>query len=56
MISHIDYEKFGCDVSPLNAIFLSLSSTFEDAGQLEAAEKMVWGNIEKFVSAYNRSG
>ncbi|MDI6742584.1 MAG: hypothetical protein QMD11_07555 [Smithella sp.] len=49
MISHIDYEKFGRDVSPLNAIFLSLSSTFENAGQLEAAEKMVWDNIEKFV-------
>lgn len=49
MISHIDYEKFGRDISPLNAIFLSLSSVFEDTGQLDNAEKMIWSNIEKFV-------
>jgi len=39
MISHIDYEKFGRAVSPLNAILLSLSSAFADAEELERAEK-----------------
>ncbi|HON59956.1 MAG TPA: hypothetical protein PLT45_10535 [Smithella sp.] len=54
MISHIDYEKFGREPSPLNAVFLSLSSTFENAGQLAEAERLVWSNIEKFVNTYNR--
>jgi hypothetical protein len=53
MISHIDYEKFGRELSPLNAIFLSLSSEFHDALEIEAAEKMVWTNIEKFLSLYH---
>ena len=52
MISHIDYKKFGRDVSPLNTIFLSLSSLFKDAKEIEAAEKLVWSNIEKFISTY----
>jgi len=54
MISHIDYEKFGRDISPLNAIFLSLSSEFHQAEELAAAEKMVGSNIERFVSTYAR--
>ncbi len=54
MISHIDYERFGRDVSPLNSILLSLCSNFQDAAQLDAAEKMIWTNIEKFVAAYQR--
>ena len=52
MISHIDYEKFGKELSPLNSIFLSLSSEFQNGDELEAAEKMVWNNIEAFVSRY----
>jgi len=52
MISHIDYEKFGRDISPLNAILLSLSSEFHNADELAAAEKMVWSNIEKFAALY----
>ncbi len=52
MISHIDYEKFGRDISPLNAILLSLSSEFHNADELAAAEKMIWSNIEKFVALY----
>lgn len=55
MISHIDYETFGRDVSPLNAVFLSLSSEFKTKDELETAEKMVWDNIEKFVSLYRKS-
>ncbi|MDD4355915.1 MAG: hypothetical protein PHN98_01585 [Smithellaceae bacterium] len=52
MISHIDYEKFGKELSPLNSIFLSLSSEFQNGDEIEAAEKMVWKNIESFVSIY----
>ena len=54
MISHIDYEQFGREVSPLNSILLSLCSSFKDAAQLETAEKMIWKNIEAFVAAYQR--
>ena len=54
MISHIDYEKFGREVSVLNSILLSLCSSFKSAAQLAEAEKMIWANIEKFVSAYKR--
>jgi len=53
MISHIDYEKFNRDVSPLNPIFLSLASVFENAEQIRKAERLVWSNIEGFVNAYN---
>lgn len=52
MISHIDYEKFGKEISPLNSIFLSLSSEFQNGDELETAEKMVWKNIDTFVSIY----
>ncbi len=55
MISHIDYEKFGKTVSPLNAILLSLCSSFADAEELEQAEKMIWANIDSFVSVYRQS-
>jgi hypothetical protein len=49
MISHINYEKFGKDISPLNPILLSLCSSFKNAEELEAAEEMIWANIESFV-------
>ena len=49
MISHIDYEKFGRNISPLNSILLSLCSSFENTTELEAAEGMIWANIEKFI-------
>jgi hypothetical protein len=54
MISYIDYAKFGWEVSPLNSIFLSLSSSFKNAEEIEAAEKLVWSNIESFVFTYKR--
>lgn len=52
MISHIDYEKFGREISPLNAILLSLSSEFHTADELAAAERMIWANIEAFLVRY----
>ena len=39
MISYIDYAKFGREISPLNSIFLSLSSSFKNAEEIEAAER-----------------
>ncbi|PKN52071.1 MAG: hypothetical protein CVU55_08425 [Deltaproteobacteria bacterium HGW-Deltaproteobacteria-13] len=54
MISHIDYEKFGREISPLNAILLSLSSSFKNAAELEAAEGLIWSNIGNFISTYQR--
>lgn len=54
MISHIDYEKFGRSISPLNSILLSLCSSFKNAEELEAAESMIWSNIENFVSVCKR--
>ena len=52
MISYIDYKKFGRDVSPLNTIFLSFSSLFKGAKEIEVAENLLWSNIEKFISTY----
>ncbi len=49
MISHIDYEKFGREISPLNSILLSFCSEFRDEKELIEAENMIWENIEKFV-------
>ncbi len=54
MISYIDYAKFGKEISVLDPIFLSLSSSFQNASQIEKAEGLVWSNIEKLVSAYHR--
>lgn len=52
MISHINYEKFSRDISPLNPILLSLSSEIHSADELAEAENMVWNNIETFTSLY----
>ena len=54
MISYIDYAKFGKEISVFDPIFLSLSSSFQDVAQLDAAERLVGSNIEKFVSTYHR--
>jgi hypothetical protein len=55
MISRIDYEKFGRTISPLNTIFLSLSSCFNHRDEIEQAEKLLWSNLEKFISTYHRT-
>jgi hypothetical protein len=55
MISYIDYERYGRDVSRFNAIFLSLSSVFKNARDIEQAEKLLESNIEKFSCTYQRS-
>jgi len=54
MISHIDYERFGYRTSVFNSIFLSLSSVFRSAQEIEQAEEMIASNMERFISIYNR--
>ncbi|HOC60122.1 MAG: hypothetical protein KBA28_10945 [Syntrophaceae bacterium] len=55
MISHIDYEKFGRPISPLNAILLSLSSEFHNAEELEEAENLIESNLQRLVAAISRN-
>ena len=52
MINYIDYGKLGREISPFDKIFMSLSSRFEDAQELAAAENLIMGNIRKFISVY----
>jgi hypothetical protein len=54
MISYIDYAKFGREISPLDRIFMSLSSTFANAQEMEAAEDLIMGNIRQFVAMYRK--
>ena len=54
MISYIDYEKFGRGISPLDRIFMSLSSTFKDAQEVGFAEYLVMSNVRRFVAQYQR--
>ncbi|PKN72001.1 MAG: hypothetical protein CVU52_08200 [Deltaproteobacteria bacterium HGW-Deltaproteobacteria-10] len=54
MISYIDYEKFGREISPLNKIFLSLSSTFKNTQEIAAAEELVMANVGQFVAEYRK--
>jgi hypothetical protein len=34
---------------------LSLSSSFKNAEEIEAAERLIWSNIENFISTYQRN-
>ena len=54
MIGYIDYEKLGISISPLDKIFMSFSSTFNNAEEVAKAESLVWANVHSFVSAYQR--
>ncbi len=53
MISHIDYEKFGRGISKFNSIFLSFSSVFNSADEIDEAERLISSNIEEFVRVYS---
>lgn len=52
MIHFIDYEKLGCERSRYNAIFLSLASEFNDAGEIAAAERLIESHIKHFAVLY----
>jgi hypothetical protein len=54
MISRINYDALGCDVSRFNGIFLSLSSEFENIEELKAGEDMIQRNIDEFAGVYSR--
>lgn len=54
MISYINYEKLGRETSRFNKIFMSLSSTFANAKELEAAEGLVKDNVWHFVAMYQK--
>ena len=55
MISYIDYEKHGRDVSKFNTIFLSLSSVFKNTREIEEAENLILSNIDNFIHTYERA-
>ena len=55
MISYIDYAKYGREISPLDKIFMSLSSTFKNAQEMETAEDLVMGNVRQFVAMYQNN-
>jgi hypothetical protein len=52
MINCIDYNALGCQGSPLNSIFLSLSSEFQNMQELKEGEKLIEANIDEFARAY----
>ena len=54
MISYIDYAKMGREISSLDRIFMSLSSAFKNAREIEAAEALVMGNVRQFVAMYQK--
>ena len=56
MISHIDYERLGCERSRFDKIFLSLSSHFTTRVELEQAERLIQDTIDGFVTHYRIDG
>lgn len=52
MIPYIDYEALGRDKSRYDKIFLSLSSEFRNASEVEKAEALIGKHIDRFISAY----
>lgn len=52
MIHHIDYESLKVPTSRFNKIFLSLSSEFRDASDVQKAENLIQGTIDEFVARY----
>lgn len=52
MIHYIDYERLGCERSRYNAMFLSLASEFNDAGEIAAAERLIEKHIKDFAVLY----
>ncbi|MCX5850599.1 MAG: hypothetical protein NT072_00855 [Deltaproteobacteria bacterium] len=54
MISHIDYERFGCGRSRFDRIFLSLTSRFDSASELARAEALIDEYIEEFARCWRQ--
>jgi hypothetical protein len=51
MIRPIDYAALGCERSPFDGIFLSLSSVFRNRQELYQAEEMIRENIKALAEA-----
>jgi hypothetical protein len=56
MISRIDYERLGRQLSAYQAIFLSLCSFFRNGEDLDQAEELIRQNLEKFIGVYLHKG
>jgi hypothetical protein len=54
MIAYIDYAQFGREISPLDRIFMSLSSLFNNAQEIAEAENLIEDNIRRFVASYGK--
>jgi hypothetical protein len=54
MISYIDYARLDREISPLDRIFMSLSSTFKNAQEIATAEDLVMGNMRRFTAMYQK--
>lgn len=54
MISYIDYSKFSREISSLDKIFMSFTSTFKSSDEIQKAEDLIWANVNKFVSTYRQ--
>ena len=52
MISHSDYDAFGCARSRFDKIFLSLTSRFETLEELRRGEEIIQDKIEAFIACY----
>lgn len=55
MIKYIDYESLGCEKPRFNRIFLSLTSEFQDIGELRKAEEIIQENVDEFIIRYSES-
>lgn len=53
MISFIDYDALGCERSPFDRIFLSLSSELRTPDDLRRAEAILESHIETFARAFD---
>ncbi len=52
IIPYIDYEAIGCEKSRFDKMFLSLSSSFKSAAEIEEAERLIRENIDEFARQY----
>jgi hypothetical protein len=56
MIKNIDYSSFGLAPSRFNALFLSLTSEFQNRSEIEEAEILIQGYINTFADHYQNQG
>jgi hypothetical protein len=52
MITRIDYEALGREISRFDRIFLSLTSDFRSGEEIGQAERLIQGRLDAFIGAY----